>query len=155
MSQLRIAYEPDDEWTGKIIVRVVSDHFSGWGSAWISPDDIKAFAKSLGRYPIPPDRPSIFNAGHGGSLDGSRPPATLVGITIKPQGPRGDLLVCIELQTEFWGNEDADLHQSMVARFETDYAPLERFARGLERVVCNLAEEAVLEGKIDRSEHAP
>jgi hypothetical protein len=149
MGELRISYEPDDEWMGKITVRIVAGAFAGEGSAWINASNIDEFAKSLDRYPLPTDPPSIIEGGHGGTLDGRRPPQTLVRVTIKPQGPRGDLLVCAELQTDVWRDDDSDLHQSVVARFKTEYALLERFARSLVGVAAKRVKEAVLEGKSD------
>jgi hypothetical protein len=108
---------------------------------------IHDFIKSLDRYPIPSEQPSVIEAGLGGTLDGCKPPQTLVRIIVKPHGVRGDLLVRAELATEAWDNEDADCRQSVVARFITEYALVEQFARRLEGVVSGRVEEAVLEGK--------
>jgi hypothetical protein len=147
MAELRISYAPDDEWMGETTVRVVSEGFAGTTAAWIGVRDIRDFAKSLDRYPMPPEQPSVFEAGLGGTLDGRKPPQTLVRVTVKPQGVRGDLLVRAELATEVWENEDADCRQMVVARFMTEYALVERFARSLEGVASGRIEEAVLEGK--------
>jgi hypothetical protein len=145
-NELRVSYFPDDEALGQITVRVVAGQFTGAASAWIAPGDIVAFAKSLDRYPLPVEPASIIEAGTAGTLDGRLPPRTHVRVSVTPEGSRGVLVVRADLQTEVWRDEDSDLHQSVVARFRTEYALLERFARGLEGLVSNRIREAVLEG---------
>ena len=146
MDELRVSYEPDDEWMGKLNVRIASGAYAGEGSAWINPDEIRAFARALDRFPIPSDQPASLEAGHGGSVDGRRPARTLVRVTVRPHGARGHLVVRAELETETWTEEDSDLQQSVVACFMTEYGLVERFARSLEKLAVGGAPEAVLGG---------
>ena len=144
MDELRVTYQPDDQWTGKVTVRMVAGQFSGEGSAWINASDIGDFAKAIDGFPMP--KPAVFSAGHGGTLDGRRPPETLVRVTIKPLGLRGHLVVSAELQTEVWNDEDAELRQSVVARFTTEYGLLAKFAQSLQNVAAGRVNEAILAG---------
>jgi hypothetical protein len=146
VDELRVSYVPDDKWTGKVTVRVVAGQYSGEGSAWINPSQIANFARALGQFPMPNDHPAVFEGGHGGSLDGSRPPQTLVRVTVKPQGIRGHLVVCADLQTEIWKDEDNDLHQSILARFRTEYGLVERFSQSLDGLASGRVQEAILGG---------
>lgn len=144
MSELRVMYVADDEWMGKLTVLVQTDDFAGEGAAWINASDIEDFAKSLTAYPLPADETVRLQAGHGGTADARLPPQTLVRISVKPHGARGDILVCAELQSEVWENADFDLHQSVVARFLTGYNAMERFAKSLQRVASTDFKGAVL-----------
>jgi hypothetical protein len=146
MSELSVTYVSDDEWMGKITVRVQTADFAGEGAAWINPTDIEDFAKSLEAYPLSADKPLQLEAGHGGTADGRLPPQTLVRITVKPRGTRGEILVCAELESEIWVNPDFDLHQSVVARFLTGYNEMERFAKTLQRVASPEFKGATLMG---------
>jgi hypothetical protein len=148
MGELRIAYDPDDEWIGEITVSVASGPFSGAASAWIGVSDIRDFAKSLDQYPIPAEQPALIEAGSGGTLDGRLPPQMLIRVSVRPHGTRGDLLVRVELNTKVWTDQSSDLHQAVSAQFLTEYALLERFARGLEGLASNRTREAVLKGKV-------
>ncbi len=146
MDELRVSYEPDDQWTGKITIRVVAGQYSGEGSAWINPSQITDFASTLERFPMPNDSPAKIEGGLGGSVDGRLLPQTLIRVTVKPQGVRGHLVVCAELQTEVWKDDDNDLHQSVVARFRTEYGLVERFAQSLKYLAAGRALEAILGG---------
>jgi hypothetical protein len=55
--------------------------------------------------------------------------------------------VRVDLATDFHDSPDQELHQSVTARFITDYNSLDRFASALERVLNGTRESAILYGE--------
>lgn len=147
MNELRIAYEPDDEWTGKVRVNVRSGDFAGVGEAWVAAEQIEAFSEALTGYPLKPDAPCLLEGGHGGSLDGAIKPQTLVSVAIKPVGLLGELLVVVKLETDIENEEsrDALLFQSVEARFLANYSAVGYFSLAVGALMRG-KEEAVLLG---------
>ena len=148
MSELSVEYQADDEWMGKVAVRVRTDDFAGFASAWISLEHLRDFAAALDCYPLPTEEPPRFEVEYGASLDGRTPPQTLIRVTLRPYGPLGKVLVRAELWAErdFAISADHDLHQTVDARFLTDYAAIDRFAGRLKAMVAERSAQAVLEG---------
>jgi len=148
MNELRVDYQADDEWMGKVFVHVATDDFAGLGSAWISLQHLQDFAEALKHHPLMEEEAPQFEVGYGGSLDGLTPPQTLIRVTFRPYGPLGKVLVRAELWVErdFSISADHDLHQAVDARFLTDYATIDRFTSQLEAIVAGRLTQARLEG---------
>src|SRR5438093_822783 len=52
-SELQVAYQADDDGTGKIIATVKSGEFSARGAAWVNPIDVKrTFVAALRSFPL-------------------------------------------------------------------------------------------------------
>jgi len=148
MNELRVDYQADDEWMGKVAVRVTTDDFAGLGSAWIGLQHLQDFAEALGPYPLPTEGTSQFEVGYGGSMDGHTPPQTLIRVMLRPYGHLGKVLVRAELWAErdFAISADHDLHQAVDARFLADYAAIDRFTSQLKAIVAGRSTQATLEG---------
>lgn len=146
MSELRISYEPDEHWSGEMTVQVVSGAFSGATTVWIDIASLGEFASALDRYPISPDEPACMEVTYGATLDGRRPAETRVRLSVTPVGRRGELLVQAELRAEVWSTSAADVRQSVVACFTTEYGLVDRFARSLKAVASGQSGQAILEG---------
>jgi len=144
-TELRVMYEPDDDWCGEIIATARSGAFAGQGSAWFSPDHIKqTFVAGLRSYPLSVENPPLLEGGYGsvkGRFDQGH-----VRITVKPYNTRGTLLVHAELASRFWKTPDADLQNSATIRFLTEYAAVDHFAAEFEELLHGKREFAILHG---------
>jgi hypothetical protein len=145
-AELRLTYHPDDEWTGRLSAVVKSGAFAGEGSAWFTPDTIKAFVAALRVAPIPSESPPKIEGGFWSKEKSGTLEQCHLGIAIAPHGSRGALLVRVELASACHETPERDLQHIVVVRFETEYAAIARFADQLARAVNGAPEEAVLEG---------
>ena len=63
-SELHVAYQPDDDGTGKIIATVKSGEFSARGAAWFDPIDVKrTFVAVLRSFPLTATTPALIEGG--------------------------------------------------------------------------------------------
>lgn len=139
MNELRVTYEPDDQWMGRVKVSVTSGAFSGEGAAWMNVDDLTELANAVQQYPLAEETPP-FEGGLGEQK--------IVRVSVKPFDALGRLLVVATLATEVWeGGVDKDLHQNVTTRFLAEYASLERFAISLRGLASGQTDVAVLEGR--------
>jgi hypothetical protein len=145
-AELRLSYQPDDEWTGQLYASVRSDAFAGKGSAWFTPDQIKAFVAALRAAPLSPDLPPKIEGGYWEDGKAGVLKQCHLGITIAPYDSRGAPLVRVELATPSQETPERDLQHAVVVRFLTDYAAITRFAGALARIMDGEPEEAALEG---------
>lgn len=146
-SELQVAYEPDDDGTGKIIATVKSGEFSAQGAAWFNPDDvIRTFVAALRSFPLTAATPALIEGGfwskeRPGSLEQCH-----LRIAVRPYNSRGTLLVHVDLSSEVWTTPDADLQNLATIRFTTEYTAVDRFAREFEEVLDGKRDVAVLTG---------
>ena len=145
-AELRLSYHPDDEWTGRLSAVVKSGAFTGEGSAWFTPDTIKAFVAALRTAPLTSQVPPRIEGGFWSKENAGTLEQCHLGIVIAPHGSRGALLVRVELASPCHDTPERDLVHIVVVRFLTEYAAIARFADQLARVVNGASEEAVLEG---------
>jgi hypothetical protein len=145
-AELRLRYHPDDEWTGRLSAVVKSGAFAGEGSAWFTPDQIKAFIATLRAVPFAPGSPPKIEGGFWSKETPGILDQCHLGIAIAPHGSLGALLVRVELASPAHDTPDRDLQHIVVVRFLTEYAAIARFANQLARVLNGAPEEAVLEG---------
>ena len=52
MNSITLTYTPEDEWHGELAAKLRWGEFSGHGSAWFNVAEVRAFARSIGTYPI-------------------------------------------------------------------------------------------------------
>jgi hypothetical protein len=146
-SELQVAYQPDDDGTGKIIATVKSGEFSARGAGWFNPIQVKrTFVATLRSFPLTATTPALIEGGfwskdRPGSLEQCH-----LRIAIKPYNSRGTLLVHVDLSSEVWSTPDADLQNLATIRFTTEYVAVERFAQEFEAVLDGEREVAVLTG---------
>ncbi len=145
MSELRISYEPDDQWSGEMTVQVVSGAFSGATTVWIGATSLGEFASALDRYPIPSDEPACMEVTYGATPDGRRPAETRIRLSVTPVGRRGELLVRADLMADVWSTSAEEVRQSVVACFTSEYGLVDRFARSLKSVASGQSGHAILE----------
>lgn len=146
MAMLRLTYQPDDEWLGRVGAEVDSNGFSGIASAWFDRASIADdFIPALCAYPISVaalpriESPVDGRAEQGGlSRDEFR-------ILIEPYNARGTLLAQVDLAAPVYGPSGTRF-QSVAAHFFCDYASIARFAAALRAVLDGSREEAVLHG---------
>ncbi|CCD94220.1 conserved hypothetical protein [Bradyrhizobium sp. ORS 375] len=143
IAELHIAYERDEDGTGKIIATARSGAFAARGEAWFG-RDLDDFVKQLRCHPLSWDNPPMIE---GGVFDRQRGFAQCrVRIAIKPFDVRGHLLVHADLATPVQSTPDADLQNRASIRFLTEYAILDRFAVDFEELLKGRCEVAVLTG---------
>jgi hypothetical protein len=145
-SQLRLTMEPDDEFTVELHAEVTSSAFSGRGSAWFNPLQVRqTFVPALKAYPLPSDNPPTLVGGYG-SRDDARglPDHGYLRVIVRPHGLRGSLLVLTEIATAMQSGADDDLQQACTTRFLTSYMALDEFAATLDRLLDGKCDEAIL-----------
>jgi hypothetical protein len=145
-SELQVAYQADDDGTGKIVATVKSGEFSAQGAAWFNPIDVKrTFVAALRSFPLTAITPALIEGGFGskerpGSLE------CHLRIAVKPYDSRGTLLVHVDLSSEVCTTPDADLQNLATIRFTTEYVAVDRFAQEFEAVLDGERDVAVLTG---------
>jgi len=152
VAELRITYEPDDDWLGELHATVQSAGFSGHGSAWFDKANVKAtFVSALRAFPLELSNLPIIDGGFGRNEKRGKPAQCHLRIAVSPKNSRGILLVRVNLSKPVWNTPDEDLQQTLTVRFLTEYAPLERFSLELEQVLDGGREAAILWGSDGRS----
>jgi len=146
-SELHVAYQPDDDGTGKIIATVKSGEFSARGAAWFDPIDVKrTFVAVLRSFPLTATTPALIEGGFWSKENPGSLAQCHLRIAVKPYDVRGTLLVHVDLSSEVWTTPDADLQNLATIRFTTEYVAVDRFAQELEAVLDGKRDVAVLTG---------
>jgi len=143
MSQLRFRYEPDDEWSGKLIVMCEANGFAGKGEAWFSPEDLRSFANAAEAYPFTQASPPSLSGGFGASE--ARGEQVHVGVLFEPHDVRGMVRATVRLATEVWRTEEQDLGTCAVIRFFVTYGDLAPFGSDFRDLIDGKAPEAILQ----------
>jgi hypothetical protein len=146
-AELRVSYQSDNEWDGKLNVAVTSGAFSGKGSAWFDREHLKrTFVAASRAFPLSTRDPPLIQGGFWSKETSGTLEQCHVRIAIRPYDARGSLLVQVDLASESWATPDKDQQQSVTARFLIEYAALDVFASHLEQVLNKTREIAVLRG---------
>lgn len=146
-AELRLSYNPDDEWHGQLNAVVRSGAFSGEGSAWFGRDRLKAtFIAALRAFPLSASNPPIIEGGFWSKENSGTLAQCHLRIAVRPHNSRGALLVQVDLATECWTTPDHDRQQSVTTRFLTEYPALDEFASNFEQVLNGNRDSAVLRG---------
>lgn len=140
MGSLSLHYKAEDEWHGEIIATVASDGFGGTASAWFNQGDLASFATRLSEYPLgePPLSLASGYLSRGGGLERH------VSLVILPHDSLGNIRVVIELAPPPRGYDDLGTYSMVRTWFAVTYLDLERFQRGLFRMLKGEADEATL-----------
>jgi hypothetical protein len=142
---LRVAYEADDDGTGKIIATVKSGEFSARGAAWFNPINVKrTFVAALRSFPL--TAPALIEGGFWSKESPGSLEQCHLRIAVKPFDRRGTLLVHVDLSSEVWSTPDADLQNLATIRFTTEYTAVDRFAQEFDAVLDGERDVAVLTG---------
>ena len=146
-SELQVAYQADDDGTGKIIATVKSGDFSARGAAWFNPIKVKrTFVAALRSFPLTAATPALIEGGFWSKVNPGSLEQCHLRIAVKPHDSRGTLLVHVDLSSEVWSTPDADLQNLATIRFTTEYAAVDRFAPEFEQVLDGKRDVAVLTG---------
>ncbi len=145
MAELRVKYSPDDQWTGELEGVVASNGFPGRGSAWFDRTHLRtAIIPAFRAFPLSDSEPPTIEGGFWSKERQGELEQCHLRITVKQHNARGGLLVRVDVASQVWKTPDADMQQTVTARFLTDYEALRQFAEDLERVLDGALEEAVL-----------
>jgi hypothetical protein len=146
-SELQVAYQADDDGTGKIIAIVKSGDFSARGAAWFNPIHVKrTFVAALRSFPLTATNPALIEGGFWSKESPGSLEHCHLRIAVRPYDIRGTLLVHVDLSSEVWTTPDADLQNLATVRFTTEYTAVDRFAREFEQVLDGERDVAVLTG---------
>ncbi|UPK01573.1 hypothetical protein [Bradyrhizobium sp. 170] len=146
-SELQVAYQPDDDGTGKIVATVKSGEFSARGAAWVNPIDVKqTFVAALRSFPLTATTPALIEGGFWSKEKPGSLEQCHLRIVVRPYDVRGTLLVHVDLSSEVWTTPDADLQNLATIRFTTEYVAVDRFAQEFEAVLDGERDVAVLTG---------
>jgi hypothetical protein len=147
MNSLAFRFEREDEWHGKLFASVSADGFAGEGGAWFNTDQLREFGQRVSVFPLPKeDAPSIAS-GFGASADS--PEQVHVSISFHPHNARGAVRVRVQLATEVWNGEEADLACSTIVRFLVTYGDLARFGPEFLDLVDGKAMSATLQSSAE------
>ncbi|HET6156884.1 MAG TPA: hypothetical protein VFE34_00935 [Dongiaceae bacterium] len=142
-AELRLIYEPDDEYLGELFAEVKSGAFAGMGSDWFDRIQLKeTFVAALRAFPLDPNSlPAI------GRKNLNRESFELLDqrhlhIAISPYDRRGTLHVQVDLASPSYGG----VQQAVIVRFLTEYSAVADFAERLDKMLDGAAKEAVLKG---------
>ena len=150
IAELRLRYEPDEDWCGELHAAVQSDGFAGKGRAWFNKSELEnGFVGALRQHPLSAGEPPLIEGGYW-DTDTKTLKQCHLRIAIRPYNSTGTLVVQVDLASRFGTSPDRDRHQSVTARMLTDYASLDAFASSLVRVLNGEREVAILAGIVDR-----
>ena len=132
MGQLTITVEPDGDGVWRIGAELRSDHFSGRGWCWGSPEALEDFAKDLTTFPL--SAPAQLKLAYGeGCGDDLR-----LDVQVKQVSALGT----IEARVEIADPDDPSCR--LKAKLMTSYASLDRFVPQLTALAGGLRAAAVL-----------
>jgi hypothetical protein len=138
-------WSTDGDGTGQLHVRATAKGFSGEGAAWFGDEQVRDFAASLDRFPLP-DTPLILNGGFWARDGSGKLEQELVSLAFYPVQGRGQIGVGVHLAEEWWPHDRSDSPLCDV-RLEvlTTYERLRAFSRDLAAIVSGRLAEAKLE----------
>ena len=140
MGSLTLRYNAEDQWHGEVTATIASDGFAGAASAWFNESDLAAFADRMSEYPL--SDPPLSLAG--GYLSRTGDLERHVSVLIVPHDPLGNLRVVVELSPPLRGYDASGTYSTVRTWFAVTYTDLERFQRGLRKMLKGEADEATL-----------
>ena len=135
MSELKIWFLPEShDQVGKLCFEVVDRPFSGSGFFWSDLSEVPSLLEELGTFPL--SKPIAKGWGY----DQAAGEYAVLSLTFEPSGMTGGVSVSVVVADLY------DLQRRVSAKFQIDYASLDRFMIEL-RVVIECREgEALLQG---------
>lgn len=142
MGSLTLRYNAEDQWHGEVTASVASNGFAGAASAWFNESDLASFADRMSEYPL--SEPPLSLAG--GYLSRAGDLERHVSVLILPHDPLGNIRVVVELSPPLRGYDDVGTYSTVRTWFVVTYTDLERFQRGVRRMLKGEVDEAGLTG---------
>ncbi len=142
MGSLTLRYDAEDQWHGEVTASVASDGFAGAASAWFNESDLASFADRMSEYPL--SEPPLSLAG--GYLSRAGDLERHVSVLILPHDSLGNIRVVVELSPPLRGYDDVGTYSTVRTWFVVTYTDLERFQRGVRRMLKGEVDEASLTG---------
>lgn len=143
---LRLKIDIEDDGTARLSAKVMSQGFSGHGSAWVGVPDIEDFAHRLATtYPLEASNKLSLR---GGYWDGAEPPRLdqrHLSIEFYPIGFRGEIGCRVELATSVQSQDRPESQHSVAVEFRTTYEGIKAFSTSMLHLVNGIEPEAVLE----------
>jgi hypothetical protein len=147
MNSLAFRFEREDEWHGKLFATVSADGFAGEGGAWLNTDQLREFGQRLSAFPLVKEDPPSISSGFGANADSLE--QVHVSISLHPHNARGAVRATVELATEVWNGEEADLACSATVRFLVTYGDLARFGPEFLDLIDGRAVSATLQSSAE------
>jgi hypothetical protein len=147
MHALSLTYKPEDDWHGELFAVVESGEFRGCGSAWFSTEQLRAFHRATGTYPLTLSAEPKLEGGYYDET-GMALKQCHLSIQLTPHDPLGAVRVTVSVSTQASCDDDRELRQSLTARFLVNYGDIDRFRVDLAAMLESAAGEAVLTGAL-------
>lgn len=123
-----------------LAIEIVSGPFSGKSAGYIAPHQLALFVADIERYPLSDATPAKIETLHIGG-EGH------VAIKVSPYDRKGHLVVEVRVGTDVCrSSPEADLQQTLMARFVTEYQTVADFALQLRGLMTGEVQEATLVG---------
>ena len=147
MDMLRLRFEPEDEWHGKLTATVSAAGFAGQGNAWFNTDELRRFVATVSAFPLKEDDLPSIAGGFGGEAEALD--QIHLAIDVAPHSPRGIIRVTTRLATEVWNTEIVDLASNVTVRFLVTYGDLGIFGTALLELIEGRSADATLQSSVD------
>jgi hypothetical protein len=149
MDLLRLRFDPEDEWHGRLTATVSASRFAGQGSAWFATDELRRFAAAVSVFPLREDDLPRIAGGFWDKTGADVLDQVHLSIELAPHSPRGSIRVTTRLATAVWNTETVDLASNVTARFLVTYGDLGLFASSLFDMIEGRSAEAELQSSAD------
>ena len=146
MDLLRLQFEREDEWHGKLTATVSARAFAGLGSARFSTEELRQFAAAASAFPLQEESLPSIRGGFGGSAEAVE--QVHLALAFAPHDKRGTILATVQLATEVWNTEEADLASNVTVRFLVTYGDLGRFGPAVIQLLNGEGTEATLQSSV-------
>ncbi|MBX3677681.1 MAG: hypothetical protein KF853_11725 [Rhodocyclaceae bacterium] len=141
---LRLTIERDKDGTAQLFAAVVSNSFSGTGSAWFNQKEIERIANVLNStYPFSETEPVAIAGGYWNRTDRSLEQEHL-RIEFYAIGPRGVVGCRVRLATPLEEHERPKSQHCVAAELSTTYEAIKSFSASLMALAKGQADEAIL-----------
>ncbi|HEX5751192.1 MAG TPA: hypothetical protein VFZ09_33520 [Archangium sp.] len=138
---LRLAFEPDDDGTGKLHASVRSQGFSGQGSAWFGTEQLERFASALAAFPLAEEARTGLA---GGYWRNDRLEQIHLAISAYQVDAAGHIGVRVRVATTVSPSERPQSQHMTEVELQTTYHELECFSRELREHLAGEREDAFL-----------
>ncbi|SOB79702.1 hypothetical protein SAMN06297144_0688 [Sphingomonas guangdongensis] len=143
MDLLRLRFEPEDQWHGKVTADVSAKGFAGRGSGWFATAELRNFVAAMSAFPLDAENLPSITGGFGATQEALE--QVHVAIAFAPHDVRGSIRATVRLATEVWNADTADLASSVLVRFLVTYADLDKFGAAISGLLDGEIAEATLQ----------
>ena len=143
---LRLKIDIEDDGTARLSATVLSQGFSGIGSAWFGVPDIEGFAHQLATtYPLDASNKLSLRGGYWDCAEQPRLDQRHLSIEFYPIGFRGEIGCRVELATSVQGQDRPESQHCVAVELRTTYEDIKAFGTSLLSLLKAIEPEAVLE----------